>query len=110
MAELAAIPGCGGDCRQIEWCDGSGAVFRDKRQVVINYYFKGKVPNFGDDLNAWLWPKLIPEVLDDDESRAMLLGIGSILFDTFSPTLQKIVLGTIGPQAPLTTAQYSYFV
>jgi succinoglycan biosynthesis protein ExoV len=59
-----------------------------------HYYFKGHVPNFGDDLNAWLWPQLIPEVLADRESDAMLLGIGSILFDTFPRALRKVVLGS----------------
>lgn len=24
------------------------------------YYYRDDVFNFGDDLNAWLWPKLLP--------------------------------------------------
>jgi succinoglycan biosynthesis protein ExoV len=59
-----------------------------------NYYFQGRIPNFGDDLNALLWPRLIPEALHDDGSDAMLLGIGSILFDTFPPALRKVVIGS----------------
>lgn len=36
--------------------------------------------NFGDQLNAWLWDKLIPRVLDNDESAAFI-GIGTLLND-----------------------------
>lgn len=42
------------------------------------YYFKDDMANFGDDLNAWLWPKVLPHVFTDDDSHLML-GIGSIL-------------------------------
>ena len=59
-----------------------------------NYYFKGPVINFGDDLNAWLWPKLIPEVLAGAEPGSLLLGIGSILFDSHPANLMKVVLGS----------------
>jgi succinoglycan biosynthesis protein ExoV len=41
-------------------------------------YFRDPEGNFGDDLNADLWPALLPQdVLDSD--RVRLLGIGSIL-------------------------------
>lgn len=43
------------------------------------HYFKGpKYGNFGDELNAWLWPRLLPDFFDDDES-VLFLGIGSII-------------------------------
>jgi hypothetical protein len=42
------------------------------------YYYQDDMANFGDDLNAWLWPKILSDVLDDDASHLML-GIGSIL-------------------------------
>ena len=41
-------------------------------------YYQDSNGNFGDDLNLWLWPKLMPGVLDDD-GRCLFLGIGSIL-------------------------------
>jgi succinoglycan biosynthesis protein ExoV len=42
-------------------------------------YYKGDGhTNFGDELNAWMWPKLLPGFFDDDDS-VLFLGIGSIL-------------------------------
>ena len=35
--------------------------------------------NFGDDLNYWLWPKLIPECINDDKDGIHFLGIGTLL-------------------------------
>lgn len=34
-------------------------------------------PNFGDELNTWLWPQLIPELLNQDDEN-YLIGIGTI--------------------------------
>ena len=42
------------------------------------FYYQDPGGNFGDDLNAWLWPRLIPELLDGDEG-SLFVGIGSIL-------------------------------
>jgi hypothetical protein len=57
------------------------------------YYFQGKTAsNFGDELNTWLWPQLLPNVFDDDP-KALFLGIGSVLFDHFPQQQQKIVMG-----------------
>lgn len=57
-------------------------------------YFRGTVPNFGDELNAHMWSRLLPrDLLDDDESE-LFLGIGSILWDTFPKQARKIVMGS----------------
>lgn len=53
------------------------------------YYKKG---NFGDELNAWLWPKLIPE-LDTARSDLTFCAIGTILDDAL-PQEEKIIFGS----------------
>ncbi|MBU6474408.1 MAG: polysaccharide pyruvyl transferase family protein [Alphaproteobacteria bacterium] len=56
-------------------------------------YFKGKEPNFGDELNPWLWPKLIPGFFDDDENT-VFIGIGSILGEkNYGMNVKKVVFG-----------------
>ncbi|KAM3098425.1 hypothetical protein ACKFKF_17335 [Phormidesmis sp. 146-12] len=42
------------------------------------YYWSGK--NFGDELNPWLWGRLIPELLDE-ASTTTLVGVGTLLND-----------------------------
>ena len=49
-------------------------------------------PNFGDDLNEWMWPRLLPDVFDDDPS-VVFLGIGSILNHRFNGPSVKVVAG-----------------
>jgi hypothetical protein len=60
-------------------------------------YYKGAVPNFGDNLNPWLWPQLLPRFFDDD-AREVFVGIGSILSSDlvhrYGPSTRKIVFGT----------------
>jgi len=56
------------------------------------FVFHGKAPNFGDDLNRWLWPKILPGFFDDNESE-LFLGIGSILYDSHPKEAKKIVFG-----------------
>ena len=54
-------------------------------------YFKGEHPNFGDDLNWWMWPRLLPNFFDEDDS-AVFIGIGSILGERdFRADQKKIV-------------------
>ncbi|UPW19192.1 polysaccharide pyruvyl transferase family protein [Agarivorans sp. TSD2052] len=42
------------------------------------FYYKDEVGNFGDDLNPWLWPQLLPDFFNDDPSE-QLVGIGTLL-------------------------------
>jgi succinoglycan biosynthesis protein ExoV len=56
--------------------------------------------NFGDAINGWLWPRLIPDVLDDDD-RAVLIGIGTILNDRVPMAEHKVVFGSgVGYRRP----------
>ena len=57
-------------------------------------YYRGPTPNFGDDLNAFMWPGLLPNgFLDEDESE-LFLGIGSILWDYLPNQARKYVVGS----------------
>ncbi|HEY9646567.1 MAG TPA: polysaccharide pyruvyl transferase family protein [Chroococcidiopsis sp.] len=44
------------------------------------HYYKLKTGNFGDDLNAWLWPDRLPGIFDQDE-RVVFIGIGTLIND-----------------------------
>ena len=63
------------------------------------YYYTTR--NFGDRLNAWLWPRLVPELLakpDDD----VLVGIGSLIkSDLAKVPGRKIVFGTGSGYGPM---------
>jgi succinoglycan biosynthesis protein ExoV len=54
-------------------------------------------PNYGDELNLWLWDQIIPGILDEDESTAFF-GIGTLLNNLVkerAPNAKQIVaLGT----------------
>lgn len=52
-----------------------------------------RAPNFGDDLNPWMWPRLLPDMFDDDNS-VTVFGIGSIISHRRDGPALKIVLGS----------------
>ena len=73
--------------------------------------YKSEKGNFGDDLNFWLWPKLLGEKVFSENTETAFFGIGSILMEN-SPFIEeansfknKIVFGTglrsIGENIPL---------
>jgi len=56
-------------------------------------YFKSDIGNFGDDLNPWLWKKLLGDSNDYDKSLDFV-GIGSILDNRVESNNKKIVFGS----------------
>lgn len=65
------------------------------------YFYRGHQPNFGDELNHWLLPKVFPGFFDDGEAE-LFLGIGSVLFDHHPQAPTKIVFGSgYGGYTPL---------
>ncbi|WP_062267596.1 polysaccharide pyruvyl transferase family protein [Endozoicomonas arenosclerae] len=57
-------------------------------------FYRGEVPNFGDELNSILWDELIePGFFNDDESQ-LFLGVGSIIWNDFNPRAKKLVVGS----------------
>lgn len=45
---------------------------------IFYYRRRDGQPNFGDELNTWLWPQLLPNFFDDDEST-QFVGTGTLL-------------------------------
>jgi succinoglycan biosynthesis protein ExoV len=61
------------------------------------YYFDGKAReyktgNFGDDLNPWLWERLLPNVFDQNDTT-IFVGIGTLLNERL-PKTTKIIFGS----------------
>lgn len=57
------------------------------------WYFQDEKPNFGDELNHYVWPRIFGAEFFDADERTLFLGIGSILFDYHPKGARKIVLG-----------------
>lgn len=55
--------------------------------------------NFGDALNDWLWPELLPGVFDDD-AQVRFVGIGTILDRNLPRAPLTVVFGTGTGYAP----------
>lgn len=58
-------------------------------------YCKLERGNFGDDLNGWLWSKLIPELLEKNDDNH-LIGIGTILSADYNLLSGKKVVFSSG--------------
>lgn len=49
-----------------------------RNKHVILHYFRDPNGNFGDDLNPWIWDRLLPGRFDDD-ARELFVGIGTLI-------------------------------
>jgi succinoglycan biosynthesis protein ExoV len=74
------------------------------------FYYKDELGNFGDDLNPWLWDKLLPDFFDEDES-SWLVGIGTLLNDKLPKLGKKYVFGSgFGyGKVPVIDENFSFF-
>lgn len=58
------------------------------------FYFKeDDTPNFGDDLNPWLWDRLLPNFFDN-ESDHLFVGIGTILNQDLPVSSKYTIFGS----------------
>lgn len=60
---------------------------------LFYYQSPSGLKNLGDDLNLWLWEKLIPGILDEDED-AIFVGIGTLLNNRLPKACQTVVMGS----------------
>ncbi len=64
-------------------------------------YFRTSTPNFGDDLNAVLWPVLAPELFDDDPDTGFV-GIGTIIGRPVKASKLHVFSSGVGNDLPET--------
>lgn len=80
----------------------------DRIDMKIFYYRRPDgQPNFGDQLNTWLWPRLLPNFFDDDES-VQFIGTGTLLNHRLperTRTAQRLIIFSSGAgyEQPLST-------
>ncbi len=65
-------------------------------------FYRGDRPNFGDELNTYVWPVLLGDDYFDDDEREMFIGIGSIIGNYYPDGAKKWVMGSgYGGYTPL---------
>lgn len=57
------------------------------------FFRPGDRTNFGDELNPWLWPQLVPE-LATAKTKGVVVGIGTLLNDLLPSDVDKFILGS----------------
>jgi len=57
------------------------------------WYYRDPAGNFGDDLNPWLWPRLLPDFFDGKPDE-LFLGIGTIIRAGLPAAARKVVFGS----------------
>jgi succinoglycan biosynthesis protein ExoV len=71
-----------------------------KAEAMKLFYYKDREGNFGDDLNNWLWPQLLPKAFDHDDG-VLFLGIGTILDDRVMDSPRYAVFGSGAGYGPI---------
>lgn len=65
---------------------------------IFYYQRQDKQPNFGDELNHWLWPKLCPQLFDQDDSITFI-GTGTLINNKLAervPYAKKLIIFSSG--------------
>lgn len=57
------------------------------------HYFKDPRGNFGDDLNPWMWDRLLPDAFDGD-GETLFVGIGTLLNHRLPAASRYVVFGS----------------
>lgn len=68
--------------------------------MKLFYWDKPSVRNFGDELNPWLWEKLLPGAFDGNPD-VLFVGIGTLINTSVPPARRVLVFGSgVGYNAP----------
>ncbi len=78
-----------------------------------NHHISYPFGNFGDDLNLWLWPQILPKPIEECfDQETQFLGIGTILNHKITPEPPKKVIFGSGHgygDLPLVTPDWRFF-
>ncbi|SDM84027.1 succinoglycan biosynthesis protein ExoV [Geoalkalibacter ferrihydriticus] len=78
------------------------------------YYWKVNPSNFGDELNPWLWKKILPEIFSSsevgDNSGKLFVGIGTLINHKLPKERDKIIFGAGVGYGDLPTIDDSYSI
>jgi succinoglycan biosynthesis protein ExoV len=69
-----------------------------ERAILMKLFYYNEHFNFGDALNPWLWSKLLPGILNEDD-RVAFIGIGTLLNEWLpyrTPTAQQRIVFSTG--------------
>lgn len=58
------------------------------------FHWVGKYPNFGDDINLFIWKHFIPEVVEKEDDNVLLVGIGTVLSDGLPEAEARVIMGS----------------
>lgn len=60
---------------------------------LFYFRFPNGISNFGDDLNPWIWERLLPGMFDQDKTT-IFVGIGSLLNNYIPKSYKTVVFGS----------------